>query len=201
MRAGELTDHHLGAFTGERVHPVEVRRWTLAVRYIWTRISAHGPVAVDRQVEFAHGRIGERDVFRTRDVEAFAERAIPIGIRLHHLHGLDALILRPPHVDIGDRVRILAPAGVRERVLRHDAEEDAVTIVAPGERGAIGDDETLGEARGLRRIEHRRFAVLDRDVGEDDELVVPFAHLLDVAPLEHGESGAAIVPREAAVVQ
>ena len=205
MLTSELSFEHQRAFTRRAVHPIEIRRRALVVGHIRTHVTPNRPDTVVGEFQFAHGRVGKQNKFLRRDIEAAAKRTIAILFDLDHLLRLNPLVLRPPHIDIRHGIGAPSTCGVGQRHLRDCAEVHARAIVAPSERRAIADEESLWKRDGARGREQRRRASGRRErrvhIAEYEQRVVAFAHLLDVASFQDRERVLAIVPREAAVAQ
>ena len=207
--AGHMARHrvlrleHERALARGRVHAVEVRLRPSVIGEVRSRVPAHRPAAVRRDLEIAHRGVRERNKPRCGDIERLAESEVPILFGADHLLRLDVHVAGAPDVDVGDGVRAGPPRRIRGAALRHGREEHALAVLGPGERCAITDHPGFRESRGCCGIERGRAHVgtCERaaDVREHHEHVIALAHALDLASLEHGETGPLVVPREPAV--
>ena len=205
MLAGQLAFQHQCAFAGGGVDAVEVRCRALVVGDMGAHIAAHRPAPVEGDLHLTHRRIRERDVATIGDVEGLTEREVPVQLRADHLDRLDPVVVGAPHIDVGDGVGAAPPGCVGRRGLGDDAEEDPPAILAEGEWGPLADDEALRKAIGFGRFQANRrdFGVVDESpqVGQREEDIVAFAHLLDRASLQDRQAVAIVTPGEPAVEQ
>ena len=166
------------------------------------RVAAHAPATVHGDLEVAHRRVAERHVPGARYVERLAVGEVAIAFRADHLRRLDVAVRGAPDIDVGGGIGTLPGHRVGGRRLRHGAEEHAGPVLAPGERRAVADHPAGGKSRG-RRVEGGRCMVGRCDgrahIRYHDQHVAPLAHLRHRRSLEHGYTGAGVVPRQLAV--
>ena len=188
---------------GGGIDSVDVRGRRLVVGDVAARVAPDGPAAVRADFDLAHARIGERHELAVREVERLAISEVAIRVGAGHLHRLNPFVLRVPHVHVRGFFAAAAARRVGRRHLFLRAEEDALVVVAPIDRGAVAQHPALRKSVGLRRIEFHRHVLdfVERRLHARirQQHVVALTHLVDVHALEHGETGALVVPREAAV--